>query len=75
MLTPGYQAQVGRASYNGFWRTIRSVDVSDVVPAGGNSVLATLTYTSNSGSTSVERHRLDLVPSGDGYLINGDSQA
>ncbi|MFL6136024.1 MAG: serine/threonine-protein kinase [Nocardioidaceae bacterium] len=75
MLTPSYQAQVGRASYNGFWRTIRSVDVSNVSPEGGNSVLATLTYTSNGGSTSVERHRLDLVPSGDGYLINGDSQA
>lgn len=75
MLTPSYQAEVGRASYNGFWRTIRSVDVSNVSPADGNSVLATLTYTSNGGSTSVERHRLDLVPSGAGYLINGDSRA
>ena len=75
MLTPSYQAQVGRASYNGFWRTIRSVSVSNVQSAGGNAVLATLTYTSNSGSTSVERHRLDLVRSGDGYLLNGDSQA
>jgi len=75
MLTPSYQAQVGRASYNGFWRTIRSVDVSNVSPADRNSVLATLTYTSNGGSTSVERHRLDLVPSGDDYLINGDSRA
>jgi hypothetical protein len=75
MLTPSYQAQVGRSSYNGFWRTIRSVDVSNVRSAGGNAVLATLTYTTNSGGTSVERHRLDLVRSGGGYLINGDSQA
>jgi serine/threonine protein kinase len=75
MLTPGYQAQVGRSSYNGFWRTIRSVDVSNVRSAGGNAVLATLTYTTRSGGTSVERHRLDLVRSGGGYLINGDSQA
>jgi eukaryotic-like serine/threonine-protein kinase len=75
MLTPGYQAQVGRDSYNGFWRTIQSVDVSGVTPAGGGSVLATLTYRTNGGGTSVERHRLDLVPSGDGYLIDGDSPA
>jgi serine/threonine protein kinase len=75
MLTPDYQAQVGRRSYFGFWRTIRSVDVSGVTPAGDDSVTATLTYQTNGGGTSVERHRLDLVPSGDGYLIDGDSPA
>ena len=75
MLTPGYQARIGRQSYFGFWRTIDSVDVSGVTPAGDDSVIATLTYRTDGGGTSVERHRLDLVPSGDGYLIDGDSQA
>jgi serine/threonine protein kinase len=74
MLTPDYQAQVGRGSYFGFWRTIESVDVSGVTPAGDDSVTATLTYRSSGGGTSVERHRLDLVRSGTGYLIAGDSQ-
>ena len=74
MLTPDYQAQVGRGSYFGFWRTIESVDVSGVTPAGDDSVTATLTYRSSGGGTSVERHRLDLVRSGAGYLIAGDSQ-
>jgi serine/threonine protein kinase len=75
MLTSKYQGQIGRGSFFGFWRTIRSVQVSDVTPAGGGSVLATLTYTNSSGGTSVERHVLDLVRSGGGYLIDGDRRA
>jgi eukaryotic-like serine/threonine-protein kinase len=75
MLTSGYQAEIGRGSFFGFWRTIRSVQVSDVTPAGGGSVLATLTYTNSSGGTSVERHRLDLVRSSGTYLIAGDRRA
>jgi eukaryotic-like serine/threonine-protein kinase len=75
MLTSSYQGQIGRGSFFGFWRTIRSVQVSNVTPAGGGSVLATLTYTNNSGGTSVERHLLDLVRSGGGYLIDGDRRA
>ena len=60
LLTPRYQQEVGRRSYDGFWRTIRSVD-------------AALTYTRQDGSTTTEQHRLALVRSGDGYLIDGDN--
>ena len=73
LLTPRYQGQVGRGSYNGFWRTIRSVDVGRVTSAGANAVDATLTYTRTDGSTTTEQHRITLVRSGDGYLIDGDN--
>jgi hypothetical protein len=72
LLTPRYQQQIGRGSYNGFWSTIRSVDVGRVRAAGGNTVDASLTYTRTDGSTTTEQHRLTLVPSGGGYLIDGD---
>jgi eukaryotic-like serine/threonine-protein kinase len=72
LLTPRYQREIGRGSYDGFWRTIRSVDVGRVSDAGGDTVDATLTYTREDGSTSTEQHRLPLVRAGNGYLIDGD---
>ena len=72
-LTPSYQRSIGRGSFDGFWRTISSVTVSDVVPAGGSSVEATLTYHTTDGRKSTERHRITLVRSGNGYLIGGDA--
>ena len=33
---------------------------------------ATLTYTRTDGTTSTERHRLDIVRQGDQYLIDSD---
>jgi len=73
MLTPRYQQQIGRGSYNGFWSTIRSVDVGRVTSVGGNTVDASLTYTRTDGSTTTEQHELPLVRSGGGYLIDGDN--
>jgi eukaryotic-like serine/threonine-protein kinase len=73
LLTPRYQREVGRGSYDGFWRTIRSVDVGRASDAGGNTVDATLTYTRSDGSTTTEQHRLSLVRSDGGYLIDGDN--
>ena len=73
LLTPRYQREVGRGSYDGFWGTIRSVDVGQVSNAGGNTVDATLTYTRDDGSTTTEQHHLSLVHSGGGYLIDGDN--
>jgi hypothetical protein len=72
-LGPAEQAQ-GRASYNRFWRGIRSVGVSDVAPVdGASSVDVTLTYETTDGRVSTERQRLDLIRSSDGgFLINGD---
>jgi hypothetical protein len=71
-LTSAYQQKIGRSSFNGFWRTIRSVSVSNVEPAGGNAVEATLTYHTSGGGTSTERHRIELVRSGGGFRIAGD---
>ena len=59
MLTPAYQGQVTRGSYDGFWRAISSVSVGNVTAAGDGAVEATLTYTRTDGGTSTERHRLD----------------
>ena len=72
---PGYQATVGRGSYDGFWRTIESVSVGDVTPAGDGAVRASLTYTKTDGSTTTEQHLIPLQQSGDGYLIDGDGPA
>jgi eukaryotic-like serine/threonine-protein kinase len=71
-LAPAYQRSIGRSSFDGFWRTIRSVSVSNVEPARGNAVEATLTYHAADGGTSTERHRIELVRSGGGFLIAGD---
>jgi eukaryotic-like serine/threonine-protein kinase len=73
-LGPGEQAQ-GRGSYDGFWRTIASVDVRDIEPVDGtNSVDLTLTYHKTDGQSTTERHRLDLVRSrAGGYLIDDDT--
>ncbi len=73
LLTPGFQDRVGRTSYNGFWRTIESVQVGNVVPTGNDTVDATLTYRRRNGSTVTEPHRLVLVRSDGGYLIDRDN--
>jgi hypothetical protein len=75
MLGPGEKAQ-GRSSYDGFWRTIRSVDVGTVdTTPGSDSVLTTLTYHTTDGRTSTEHKRIGLIRSGDGYLLNSDVPA
>jgi hypothetical protein len=73
MLSPDYQAEVGRGSYDGFWSTIESVDARNVrTVAGGSAVEATLVFVNSDGQTRTERHRLDVVDEGDGPLIAGD---
>jgi hypothetical protein len=73
MLSPDYQAEVGRGSYDGFWSTIESVDARNVrTVAGGTAVEATLVFVNTDGGTRTERHRLDVVDEGDGPLIAGD---
>ncbi len=72
-LGPGEKSQ-GRASYDRFWRGIRSVDVRSVRPVSGSEdVDVTLTYRTTDGRSSTERKRFDLVRSqSGGYLINGE---
>ena len=71
MLGPSLKEQ-GRASYNGFWRDIESVEVQSA-EANGNTVDVTLVYTRTNGETSTERKQEGLVSDGDGgYLLDTD---
>ena len=76
MLGPGEQAQ-GRDSYDRFWRTIRSVDVTSARAAPGSDVVdVTLVYRTTDGRTSTERKREGLVQApGGGYRLNSDVPA
>jgi hypothetical protein len=72
MLSPRMQAEVGRDSYDGFWGTVSSVEASDFSPRG-NTVDLTLRYTMDDGGVQTERHQIDLVRGGSGYLIDDDT--
>jgi hypothetical protein len=76
MLSPDYQAETGRDSYNGFWSSIADVDASNLSPKqGGDAVEATVTYQYEDGRTVEERQLVRLVE-GDGgdLLIDGYDQ-
>ena len=71
MLGPSLKKQ-GRASYNGFWQGIESVEVQSA-KANGNTVDVTLVYTRTNGETSTERKQEGLVSDGNGgYLLDTD---
>jgi serine/threonine protein kinase len=76
MLGPQMQAQ-GRDRYDGFWRTIESVDVESAeATPGSDSVRVTLVYHLTDGSRSTEHKVEGLVKSDDGdYLIDTDEEA
>ena len=76
MLAPAMQS-IGRDRYDGFWRTIESVEVRDVnVPSDGNDVEVTLVYRTTKGTTSTERKRETLSKTDDGdYQIESDVPA
>jgi hypothetical protein len=68
------EQKVGRASYDGFWRSVDSASVSDVTAGPtADSVVATVRYAYATGRVVVERQRLQLLRSGSGYLINDDT--
>jgi hypothetical protein len=70
-LSPAYQQQTGRSSYEGFWRTIDGVEVL-TARAEGLTAWATLRYTRTNGTASTENVRLDFVADATGrLLING----
>jgi len=74
MLGPTLKEQ-GRASYDGFWRDIESVEVQSA-EANGNTVDVTLVYTRTNGETSTERKQERLVSDGNGgYLLDTDEPA
>ena len=75
LLTPAYQQQAGGwDSYEGFWKTIDTVTVSNVRATLPDQVQATITYVMKSGNqNSTERRSFQLVEA-DGVLkINKSS--
>jgi hypothetical protein len=70
LLTPGYQEETSRDTYEGFWSGIDAVTVEETRGAGSNAVDVTLTYTSG-GGTQREVRRVFLERGDDGYLISG----
>ena len=75
LLAPSMQSSVGRASYDHFWGSIKSVTVTDVLALDAHTVRYRITYTSYSGSTSVETKELTLTGNGGSYLITSDASA
>jgi hypothetical protein len=72
MLGPGMRS-VGRESYESWWSSVEDVQVSEIAPAAsGETAEVTLTYTMEDGRVETERHRLDLLRSENGWLIDGD---
>ena len=66
MLGPSLKEQ-GRASYDGFWQGIESVEVQSA-EANGNTVDVTLVYTRTNGETSTERKQEGLISDGERRL-------
>ncbi len=67
-LSPSFQQQTGRDSYDSFWGSYNSVDVSNVQAVSPTVVNYTISY---DGSTP-ENKQITLVKDGSSYLINSD---
>ncbi len=72
-LSPDFQREIGRSSYDGFWSGIDSVDLTSVDAVGPKTVDYTITYHRSSGDTSTETKEITLVRDGSSYLISGDA--
>ena len=70
-LSPSYQAETGRGSYDGYWGSMRSADATDVSAQGGNTVELTVRYEFDDGRAVTERQRMYLERSDSGFLIDG----
>ncbi len=73
MIAPSMQEGLGRQSYDDFWGSIDSVDVSSVVAVDSETVRYQITYTFDNGTTSVENKQLTLQPNNGSYLITSDT--
>jgi len=73
-LTPSFQAQSGGfGPYQRWWRTIRDYDIRKMrADADAGTVDYTVHYERNDGSQLTNQVSLQLVPSGDSYLIAGE---
>ncbi|MFY9913394.1 MAG: hypothetical protein WAK18_01915, partial [Nocardioidaceae bacterium] len=72
-LSPDFQREIGRSSYDGFWSGIDSVDLASVDSVGPKTVDYTITYHRSSGDTSTETKEITLVRDGSSYLISSDA--
>lgn len=70
-LSPSYQAETGRGSYDTYWGSMRSADATDVSAQGGGTVELTVEYVFDDGRAVTERQRIYLERSGSGFLIDG----
>jgi eukaryotic-like serine/threonine-protein kinase len=73
-LSPRMQGFAGgRSSYDGFWRSIRSVSVNRVrANAAANTAVVNLTFTKTNGTKTTETHNFTFLRNGAGYLIQTD---
>lgn len=74
MLGPFEQAKAGgRASYDAFWKTIKSVQIVGEPRPTGSQVLVGLRFVTQDGRTTRELHALDMVSPNGTPLINNDT--
>ncbi|WP_134739636.1 serine/threonine-protein kinase [Nocardioides sp. 503] len=72
-LSPSFQDEVGRDSFDGFWAGVDSVSVDGAEEAEPGVVDVTLTYTTD-GSSQTEVRRLFVEQSDGGLAITGDQR-
>ncbi|MGH3507398.1 MAG: hypothetical protein ACRDO2_09365, partial [Nocardioidaceae bacterium] len=73
LLDPGMQEEIGRASYDSFWRTIADIRLGEVRPIGDATVRYEIEYVRTDGSTSDEVKELTLRPAAGSFLITSDT--
>ena len=73
LIAPSMQQSVGRDSYDSFWESVESVNVSNIEAVDDETVTYTITYTLVDGSQSVENKQLTLRSNGGSYLITSDT--
>ncbi|MCD2110983.1 MULTISPECIES: serine/threonine-protein kinase [Rhodococcus] len=61
LFDPHYAGKVGRAGFEEFWPTIRSVSVDAVEPRDASSVIVTLTFVTVDGRTESEKRWVSVV--------------
>ncbi|AYA26968.1 serine/threonine protein kinase [Rhodococcus rhodochrous] len=61
LFDPHYAEKVGRAGFDEFWPTIRSVSVGAVEPRDASSVIVTLTFVTVDGRTESEKRWVSVA--------------
>jgi serine/threonine-protein kinase len=72
MFAERYKAKTGKANFEQFWSTIRSVEVLSVTPRDASTVVARLRYVTTGGRVDTENRSLTMVDV-QGRLLVDDS--